>query len=122
MTLLNEMPHTVAHYRKKYSRDEYIGNVTQLELRTSGVSAWVQNASDREVQEFQKQDELVTHKVYYATNPDLRPGDVVRVTAGPSFVGKDLNYASSTERSAGVGVLYRVMCSEDNNEQEAFTA
>ena len=120
MSLLDSVPHTVSHYRKKYSRDEYLGNITELELLSSSNNAWVQNASYREVQEFQKMDQLVTHRVMYSSDPDLRPGDLIRVTAGPSFVGKDLNFLSGTDRSAGLGKLFTVMANEENNIPGAF--
>jgi hypothetical protein len=120
MTLLENLPHTVSHFRKKYSRDEYGGNITEQESRATGVKAWVQNAAYSEITEFQKQDEVITHRVMYASAPSLRPGDVVTVTAGPSFVGVEMEYKASTDRSAGLGVLFTAMCEEFNNKREAF--
>lgn len=120
MTLLENLPHTVSHSRKKYSRDEYLGNITETESLATGVSAWVQNASYRDIQEFAKMDQVVTHRVMYASDPDIRPGDVITVTAGPSFVDKELNFRSMTDRSAGLGVMFTVMAEEENNLREAF--
>jgi hypothetical protein len=120
MSLLNNLPHTVTHTRRKYLRDEYMGNTTQIETLSTGVSAWVQNASQREIEQYQKRDELITHKVYYASDPSIRPGDRITVTAGPSFVGDVFNYESLTDRSAGLGVLFRIMVNAENNKRASF--
>jgi hypothetical protein len=121
MTLLDNMPHTVTTSRKYYERDELGGNITKFSTLAADVSAWVQNASMSEIQEFEKRDERVTHKVFFAPDHDLRPGDKISVTVGPSFVDVELHYRASTERSAGMGVLFTAMCEQDNNVQEVFT-
>jgi len=121
MSLLESLPHTVTHKRRKYSNDEYIGNKVESETIASGVSAWVQNASMSEVFEYQKRDQRITHKVFYSSEPSIRPGDIIEVTAGPSFVGKELNFQSMTDKSAGLGVLFRAMCDEESNIPASFS-
>jgi hypothetical protein len=121
MTLLDNLPHTVSHYRKMYEQDEYLGNTTGTTALATDVKAWVQNANMRDVAEYQKEDETITHKVLYASNPSLRPGDTIVVTAGPSFVGVTMNYKTSTDRSAGLGWLFTAMCEQENNVPVAFS-
>ena len=120
MSLLDSLPHTVTHKRQKYSRDEYMGNITKTETLDTGVNAWVQNASQREVEQYQKRDQLISHKVYYTSAPGIRPGDVIEVTAGPSFVGKTFYFESLADRSAGLGVLFSVVVNEENNVPKNF--
>ena len=120
MSLLDSLPHTVTHKRRKYSNDEYIGNKVEETTLSTGVKAWVQNANMSEVLEYQKRDQRITHKVFYSSEPSIRPGDIIRVTAGPSFVGKELNFQSMTDRSAGLGVLFKAVCDEENNIPASF--
>jgi len=120
MSLLDRLPHTVSHFRKKYSRDEYIGNITELESLETGVRGWVQTASQQEIEQYQKTDQLISHKVFYSSEPTLRPGDLIRVTAGPSYVGKDFNFESLADASAGLGKLFKVMVNEENNIPATF--
>ena len=121
MTLLDSLPHTVTHSRRTYANDEYLGTPKASTDIATDVSAWVQNASYGEVIEYQKKDQRITHKVFYASDPSIRPGDIVTVTAGPSFVGRELNFKATTDRSAGLGVLFGVMCEEENNERASFS-
>mgnify|MGYP001616426435 CR=1 FL=1 len=74
----------------------------------------------QEVEQYQKRDQLISHKVYYSSEPALRPGDLIRVTAGPSYVGKDFNFESLADRSAGLGKLFAVMVNEENNIPATF--
>jgi hypothetical protein len=120
MSLLTNLPHTVTHYRRKYSRGDYLDTQIEDEQQATGISAWVQNASQGEIERYQKKDESITHKVYFASDPGMRSGDVITVTAGPSFVGKTLNYRALTDRSAGLGVLFGAMFDEEDNQRASF--
>jgi hypothetical protein len=121
MTLLERLPHTVSHSRQKYSRDNYLGAISEDESLATGVRAWVQNASMNEITEFQKQDQIVSHKVFYKTDPSLRPGDEITVTAGPSFIGRVFSFKCITDTSAGLGRVWRCMVDEANNEYKTFS-
>ena len=120
MSLLEKLPHTVSHLRKTYARDQYIGNTTDTEELATSVRCWIQTVGQSEVQQYEKADQLITHKMYYKTQPTLRPGDLIRVTAGPSYVGKDFNFESLADASAGLGKLFKVMVNEENNVPVTF--
>lgn len=120
MSLLDRLPHTVTHYRQKYSRDEYMGSIAEQVVLESGVRGWVQNATQTEVNEFQKRDQSITHKIFYTADPGIRPGDQIVVTAGPSFVGKTFDFQCAVDRSAGLGVLWGCMVAEENNVPKTF--
>ena len=80
------------------------------------MSCWVQNATQREVLEYQKMDQEISHKVFFASKADIRPGDEIQITAGPSYVGLTLEQVSGpTDRSAGLGALFAGFFIESNN-------
>ena len=114
MSLLDQMPHRVTHTRPGYQRDELIGDTDENPTTVATlVKCWVQNASMREINEYQRRNENVTHKVYFPTDPGLLVGDYLTVTSGPSFVGTVLKFQADSDRSAGLGVLYGAMCEEE---------
>ena len=119
MSLLDNMPHTVRHERNTYTRDEQGAETEAPEIITAAVEAWVQNATRSEITEFEKRDERVTHKVFFNADQDLRPGDYLVVTAGPSHVGERLKFQAYSDRSAGLGVLFGAMCELETNERYA---
>lgn len=106
MTLLDSMPHTVRIERIKHERDEFGATRPVPQVIASDLPAWVQNASMTEINQFQKRDETITNKTFFPSDPGLRPGDHVVVTAGPSNVGDDLRHLAAADRSAGLGVLF----------------
>lgn len=116
MSLLDDLPHTGTHYRPSYDHDELGASRETDTTVATGIACWVQNASMNEIEAYQKVDTVVTHKVFFTAAPDIRPGDDLVITAGPSFVGKRLEFRSGvTDRSAGLGVLWAGMFEEDSN-------
>jgi hypothetical protein len=84
----------------------------------SGVSAWVQNATQSDIVESQKRKQIVTHRIAFSGVPSvrMRPGDYVTVTSGPSFVGSQFKFLSATDRSAGLGVLWIGLFEENTQD------
>lgn len=113
MTLLDQMPHRIRHDRPTYERDDLLGDTQTLVQQAANVKSWVQNASMVEINEFQRRNERVTHKVFFPADPGLQVGDILTVTSGPSFVGIVLKFQADSDRSAGLGVLYAAMCEEE---------
>lgn len=122
MSLLDSMPHVGRHDRLRYEQDPLGGNIDAPVQRAAELSCWVQNASFREIEEFQKRDQVITHKVFFPTDPNMRPGDTLTITGGPSFVGRELHFRAFTDRSAGLGVVFAGFFEEENNLQEGFDA
>jgi len=116
MSLLDNLPHQCRHTRPSYDNDE-LGASRETDITIStGLACWVQNASMAEITEFQKMDTVISHKVFFVDSPDIRPGDDIIVTSGPSFVGKRLEFKSGpTDRSAGLGLLQAAFFDEDKN-------
>lgn len=120
MCLIDNLPHTCTHTRPQYTQDDLGATLQNQTTVTSGIECWVQNASQREVEEYQKRDQEISHKVFFRTKPDIRPGDEIVISAGPSFVGLTLEHVSGpTDRSAGLGELFAAMFMEDNNPRRS---
>lgn len=118
MSLIDNMPHTATQYRPSYDQDELGGQIPNQQAQATGIECWVQNASMQEIERYQKQDTEISHRVFFPTKPDMRPGDEIVVTAGPSFVGLTLEFqAGPTDRSAGMGVLFAAVFQEANNQR-----
>ncbi len=118
----DNLPHTVTIERKEFTQDATHGGVTDSYTSiATGVKCWVQNLSSSEFNEYRKQDQMVTHKVYFVggwPTPAL-DGNVnhaIQVTAGPSFVGYRFFVSHGTERSAGLGRLQAVHVYEVPND------
>jgi hypothetical protein len=77
-----------------------------LDAGTAGIKCWVQNATYAEIQEFQKNDQQRIHRVIFNSDPGLRKGQELLITAGPSFVGQELRFLASSDRSAGLGWMF----------------
>jgi hypothetical protein len=97
-------------------QDEYLGDSDDPELVQSDVAVWFQPASDREVTMYQRRDQVVTHKAYFRGNPGVRPGYLLIPADGPHlacpFTGSIMEVKSSNETTAGIGLLWAVMCEE----------
>ena len=122
MTLLDNMPHKCRIDRLRYKTDSVGGNI-QTPVVVPGASnleCWVQNASQREISEFQKRDKMVTHKVYFPEDPPLRVGDLITITtATPDILGQVLVFQTEADRSAGLGILFSAMCEVEKNPRHA---
>ena len=76
--------------------------------------------TQKEINEFDKRDKLVTHKVYFPTDPPLRVGDLITITvATPDILGQVLKFLVFADRSAGLGLLFGVMCELEKNPRYA---
>ena len=122
MSLLDNMPHRCRIDRLKHKTDAVGGNIQAPAVvpGASNLECWVQNASQREINEFQKRDKLVTHKVFFPTDPPLRVGDQITITtASPDILGQVLKFQAEADRSAGLGLLFGAMCEVEKNPRHA---
>jgi hypothetical protein len=111
MSLLDDLPHRVRHERRVTVREVgKMSHVTTMHVVAASLSSWVQNASSREILEWQKRDQDVTHRVMFHVDPRAEIGDEFVVLSGPGFVGIRVVMLAITDRSAGLGVLYTAMC------------
>lgn len=111
MTLLDTFPHRVTiTARAPYTRDS-LGGVSQGDgtVRSTGVVAWVQPATQGDIDAFKRRDAVVSHKIFFVADPELTEGDDITVESGPSFVGEKLRYVSDDEAGAGTGIVFKAM-------------
>ena len=120
--LLDTMPHRCRIDRLRYDTDS-VGAAVSVPKAVPGAGAlecWIQNATQREIIDFDKRDQAVTHKVYFPTEPPLRVGDTITPTTAPSDVlGKTLKFQARADRSAGLGFLWGAMCELETNPRNA---
>lgn len=121
MSLLQNLPHLLDQYRTSNANDSLGAPVETDVAVATDVSCWVQNASAREVMEFQKADQRVTHKVLFAVDPSVRVDDTLIPSSGP-FTGKELTVRAFVERTAGLGWMWVAYCEEERNEQPSSWA
>lgn len=122
MTLLDNMPHECRIDRLRYVTDSVAGSmeVPVAVPGGTGLACWVQNASQSEINEFQKRDQLVTHGVFFPVLPPLRVGDEITITVAQAGVlGQVLKFQAFADRSAGLGLLFKAMCQIENNPRHA---
>jgi len=114
MSLLDNLEHTVDLKRPVVVTDAAGAQRQTLSTRSSGVSAWVQNASMNERAAFDKIDKKITHKVFFTTDRGLLPGDYIVPTDAP-FADAQLIVRADAERSAGKNVLFGVFVELEPN-------
>lgn len=109
--LPDNLPHRCAVYESYHLGDEIGADRDDAEQTTTNLPCWVQPASDREISQFLRRDQVVTHTIYFRGNPGLRPGFTIIPSNGP-FSGARLEVRSANETTAGLGVLWKATCEE----------
>lgn len=116
MSLPENLPHRADITKSVPVQDDLGGDLEEQEDFLLDEPCWVQPASDREVNLFQRRDQNVTHSVYFRGNPGIRPGYVITPKDGAvvscPFAGATLEVKSVNETTAGLGVLWKAMCEE----------
>jgi len=106
MSILDNLPHSCAAYRRTRTSGTLGGSKDSFPTSLfTNRTCWRQSAGDSEKLEFDKRGTVVTHKVYFAADPNLDERDVL-------VIGSDTMEVKSAARpdaSAGLGVLWRVM-------------
>jgi hypothetical protein len=117
MTLLDNLPHTAAIRKRSIVQDDYLGETETYVNSTTGLSVWVQPASQKEIDEFQRKDISVTHKVYFNTDPtayfddeEANAGEYEILPSTGPMANQSLEVRSHAEATAGVGWGWKVMC------------
>lgn len=115
MSLLDNLPHTVDIYELTTTgNDTLIGDdndVRTLKAGGTDVDAWVQTASQAEIEKFEKRGYKVTHKIFFTANPGFVDSDTV------IYGGKFFAFRSIADASAGLDMLYKAMFEEISSEQ-----
>ena len=114
MSILNNLPHTCTTKRRARSKGSLGGSKDVWTTVSSNLACWQQGASDNEIREFAKDGIVVTNKVYFTADPGVDTRFVLEVTNPKTGTTDTLEVKSSAkpDASAGMGVVYRVMCEQ----------
>jgi len=106
MSILDNLPHTCAAYRRTRTAGTLGGSKDSFSTTLFTARAcWRQAAGDSEKLEFDKRGITVTHKIYFASDPSLDERDVL-------VIGSDtmeVRSAASPDAGVGLSVVWRVM-------------
>lgn len=112
MSILDSMPHTATAKRRTRTRGALGGSGdTFPDTLFEDRACWQQQATDREVTEFDKRGISVTDKIYFTSDPELDERDIVTVTNNNAGTVTTFEVVSRAlpDASAGMGVVFRVM-------------
>jgi hypothetical protein len=121
-SILDNLPHTASHIRQSQANDAYGAPLKTDSTQEDNLSVWIQNASFKEITEFEKDDIKVTHKALYTDSSyDFRAGDVLVAATAP-FASHRFFVRAHTERTAGLGWMFVVFLERERNENPSAFA
>lgn len=129
MSLPENLPHSCTIQKSAYVPDDIAADYDDPDtLREDGtyahtsesdaqeIACWVQPASKNEINRFQRREQNVTHTVYFRGDPGVKPGYVILPNNNGlidcPFAGKTLEVKAEQETTAGLGLLWGVVCEE----------
>ena len=131
MSLLTNMPHVCTIGRQKRVADTMIGNKYSIVIEQTDVPCWEQKVSAKEIMEYEKRGIDVTTKVYFAENPRLTEQHRILITSRQGIAESNLDITDvgnpntldvtaviNPDASAGLGALYRVMCTGNTGDAD----
>ncbi|MEE9592665.1 MAG: hypothetical protein V3W28_03685 [Thermoplasmata archaeon] len=125
MSLLDQLPDRCTIRRRSRTKGGLAGSKTNTADEQTGVECWDQSASASEVSRYNKRGVLVSHKVYFTTDPGVTERHQIVVTsrggtavAAASQVPLDVKAIDDPDASAGLGVVFKVMCDYDQGRED----
>lgn len=113
MPLLDSLPHTATARVRTRTKDSLGGSSDAFSTDVfTARPCWQQPAKESEIREFAKRGVSVTNKVYFTTRPALDEQHILIITNKDTGQTDTFEVRSRADpdASAGLGVLYRVMC------------
>ena len=123
MSLLDNFPHLCTIRKRTFSKDSSGGKRSSWTNISTGVECWEQPAGNNEIDSYQKQGMRISHKVYFLTDPGVERNYRILVTsregtAISSPVELEVKNSALPDSSAGLGVVYKVMCEQITSEND----
>lgn len=114
MSILDNLPHVSTAKIRTISQTTGLGNKPSYAVVFSDRECWRQEASDKEVREFEKRGIRATDKIYFTSDPEIDERHIltdVRDSGATAGTGTTWEVVSRAEpdASAGLGVVWRVM-------------
>ena len=108
MSLLENLPHTADHKRRTRQRSGNLGYRDSFSDVATGLSCWIQPASDSDIVEFNKRGITITAYVYFTDDPGIIEEDVLVIDGMTYEVKSD----ARPDTTSGLGVLFRALVEE----------
>lgn len=123
MSLLDNLPHECTIQRRIRSNDGLSGNKRSVTVEQTAVSCWEQQASASEITAYGKRGITITTKVYFTSDPQVTERHQLLITSrnGTAVASPDVLDVQSQaipDASAGLAVLFRVMCNRVSGENQ----
>ncbi len=123
MTLLDNFPHECIVRKQIFTQGSLGGRKPSYSNISTGTKCWAQPAGDSESNGFQKLGIMLTHKVYFRTNPNVTRRSQILITKKQGVTQSnptplDVVSIAQPDSTAGLGVCYRVLCREVTSEND----
>lgn len=123
MTLLSNFPHKCKIERITWTSGTLAGKKPTPVSEQTDVACWEQQASSKEIKEFQKRGISIARKIYFLVDPAVTEKHTITITerqgtaiASASQISLKVRSESLPDASAGLGVVYKVMVEERTGE------
>lgn len=117
MVLMDDLPHRCTIRKRVFARGPLGDKTETTTVVSTNVPCWIQNANHGEIAEFERRAMKVTRKVYFQTDPGVRERhEIIQTSADrgattlTTQVAMDVLSESLPDASAGMGILFKVMC------------
>lgn len=123
MPLLDNFPHKCKIERRSRTSGTLGGTKDTFVSEQTDVLCWEQQASSKEIKEFQKRGISINRKIYFLTDPAVTEKHTITITerqgtaiASASQISLKVRSETLPDASAGLGVVYKVMAEERTGE------
>jgi hypothetical protein len=125
MSLLNNFPHLCTIRRRIRAKGPLGGSVDTFLNEQTSVSCWEQHATAKEISDFEKRGMLITSKIFFTANPSVGERHQIIITerngtaiSSDDQIPLDVRTEANPDASAGLGVVWKVMCTENTGEDD----
>lgn len=125
MSLLENFPHKCKITLRIRTLDEFGGGYDERQNVVTNLSCWEQQASATEIKNYQKRGINITRKVFFTSDPNVTEQHFITITERNGValsVENQVELAVVSEpepdASAGLGVVWRVMCNYVTGENQ----
>lgn len=121
MGLLGSFPHRCTIQRRIRVGGALGGSQDKVAIDQTNVVCWEQQASAREIKDFEKKGMSINRKIFFLTDPSVTSRHRILITERLGVtqtdpVALDVTAEALPDASAGLGVVFRVMANENTGE------
>ncbi len=114
MSILDSFPHKCIIQRRTRTKGTLGGSKDAATVEQTNVSCWEQNASHKEILDYEKRGMSITTKIYFLSDPNVTVRNQILITErngvtidNPTEL--EVRTKSDPDASAGLGVVFKVM-------------